>query len=1045
MPFVFLNLHLRRSIACLSLLLLATMANPQTTTTTAAPTINLGIGAPKGAGVSAVGAPAAGALIAPVAAPATPLGVEATALPGLNALRSDAKAGVKPLGAETKGVGADGKADVKADGKGDAKTDAKADAKNPAPKGKGDKADKTASDGSEPPAAESIKDATADEVEFQRFVYSTTGQSLGLYGYELFGRGNNFASVQATPVPAGYILGPGDEIVVQVNGLVEVNERLVIDRDGRVLVPRIGPLNRAGVALNNAETVLSAHIGKVYRNFTVSVTMGRLRSIEVFVVGQARKPGKHLVSSLSSLINALFETGGPSANGSLRAIELRRQGKKVATVDMYAFLARGDNRADVPLLAGDIIFIPAAGPRAALLGTINAPSIYELTEGESINSILSMSGGLPTLAAPQKAQLERVDAQREIARYVEDFALDANGLELKLQAGDVLTVFQVSPQIANVVTLQGNVASPLRYTFKPGMKISDLLSDRRLLIPGSYWSQINQGQHSGSYSRAEVNLDYATVQRLDPATLRTTVVSFNPAKAIAQDTVENLELVSGDIVTIYRPNEAGPETENSITLRGESVGGTHRLVWREGDSIQTIAPRITELFAETSKQRPPRTLEAETNLYSSFEVNLNYATIQRRDPNSLRATLLSFNLVKALAGDTTESLELKSRDAIAIYGPNEAGPETENSITISGEIVGGTKRFVWRKGFTVRDIIPSTQWLVDYYNYWQRPSGRSLRNDINWDYAQVIRRVTATLSSKALTFNLGRAVLNGSPADNIALEPGDQITLFTTAQLAVPVEKRNQLVTVSGEVMIPGQYQLAPGETLPDLLKRAGGLSHNAFAYGIVFTRESTRVQQQETLEKSIRRLEADINSQAATALQNVVDAEKSAAVQAQIASQRILLNRLGSVKASGRIALELDADEPIPPAITLEDGDQITVPHRPSFVGVFGEVFAESSIIHKPGNTVRNYLSKAGLTRDADTDAVMVIRADGTVEGSTGGFLSFGVQGKTLNPGDSIFVPAIIDRRSAYTAFMQGAKDWTQIIANLGLGVAAIKTIGKL
>lgn len=789
-------------------------------------------------------------------------------------------------------------------------------------------AGKTANETQQPPAAEIVKDPTADDIEFQRFVRNATGQSLRLYGFDLFARSNNFAPVQAAPVPAGYVLGPGDELVVQINGLVDLNTSLVIDRDGRVMVPKVGPLSLAGVAMSQVEKVIADHMGKVYRNFTVSVTLGRLRSIEVFVVGQANKPGKYLVSSLSSLINALFETGGPSANGSLRAIELRREGKTIATVDMYSFLARGDNTADVKLMAGDIIFIPAAGPRAAVLGTINAPAIYELRAGETINHILSMSGGLPTLAAPQKAQLERLDAARDIARYIEDFALDAKGLNQALKAGDILTVFQISPQIANAVTLQGNVAAPLRYTYKPGMRIADLLNDKRLLIPGSYWLEINKGSTTGNYSRPEVNLDYATIQRLDPLTLRTKIIAFNLSQAIALNEQDNLKLASGDIVTVYKPGDAGPETENSIT--------------------------------------------------------------------------------------------------------------------VTGEIVGGVKRFAWRQGFTVKDIIPSTQFLIDQYSYWQRPSAKSLRNDINWDYAQIIRRLPKTLSTEALTFNLGQAVLQGNPTDNLALEAGDQIALFTTAQIALPVGKRIQMVNVSGEVQVPGQYQVQPGETLGKLLKRAGGLTQQAFPYGMVFSRESTRVQQQDNLNKSVRRMEADILSQTSTAAQNTTDLNSGNALQMQIAAQRAMLGRLQNLKANGRIALELDHQRPVLPEIVLEDGDQITVPSQPSFVGVFGEVFSENSFVHKSGYTVGDYLKKSGTTRDADTDNVLLIRADGTIESNTQtfSFLSSGVMGKRLYPGDSIFVPGVIDRRTAYSKFIQGAKDWTTILYQFGLSAVALKTL---
>lgn len=170
-----------------------------------------------------------------------------------------------------------------------------------------------------PPAPQdAAANAAQQQTDFQRFVQEATGRTLGLYGFDLFARGN-FQASQGASVPATYVLGPGDEVVAQAYGLLDFTERLVIDREGRVLVPKAGPLTLAGVSLGDAEKVLSAHLGKIYRNFNLTVTMGRVRSAEVFVVGQARNPGKHVVSGLSTLINALFETGGPNANGSLRA------------------------------------------------------------------------------------------------------------------------------------------------------------------------------------------------------------------------------------------------------------------------------------------------------------------------------------------------------------------------------------------------------------------------------------------------------------------------------------------------------------------------------------------------------------------------------------------------------------------------------------------------------------------------------------------------------------------------------------------------------
>ena len=906
--------------------------------------------------------------------------------------------------------------DASASGKAGAKADAKtgsAEVKASAEAAKGDARDL--------PAAESVKDARfakVDEIEFQRFVFSATGQALPLYGYELFAKPTAFAPAQAAPVPAGYVLGTGDEVVVQVNGLAEINEKFVIDRDGRVNLPKVGPLNLAGVALSDAEKVMAAHIGKVYRNFTVSVTLGRLRSIEVFVVGQARKPGKYVISSMSGLVNALLETGGPGSNGSMRAIQLRRAGKTVATLDLYAFLSQGDNSADVQLLTGDIIYIPPAGARAAVLGTINAPAIYELRSNETIAQVLALSGGLPTLAAPQKAQLERVDANRDIARYVEDFALDAAGQKQVLKSGDILTVFQISPQIANVVTVQGNVAAPLRYTYRPGMRVADLLGDKRLLIPGSYWTDVNLGARTSSYSTPEVNLDYATIQRLDPVALRTKTIAFNLAKAVAQDPTENLELLSGDIVTVYAADEPGAETENSVTLTGDLVGGTKRFVWREGFTIKDIIPSTQWLV----------------DYYGYWQ---RAAKLGRKRDNARQQT----------ASDGTKPAAKLQTSGLRDSG---AGDRllAANKTELAGEDTFGDAELRGAKG----QAKPQLRDAAGASDAQELQSGalRSFGQEINWNYAQVLRRVPATLQTKSITFNLGRAVIDGQAADNIKLEAGDQVALFTTAQVAVPTEKRSQMVTLTGEVAVPGKYQLQPGDTLPELIKRAGGLGKYAFAYGTVFTRESTRTQQQENLNKSVRRMRAQVDAQIAALAQNATDAEKSTTVQAQIAGQQQLLKRMEEIKATGRVALDLDADRPELPAIALEDGDIITVPQRPSFVGVFGEVYSESALIHKPQLSVAEYLNKAGVTRDADLDNLIVVRADGTVEGSgnsnslwnRSALWGAGFQDKKLNPGDSVFVPSAVDRRTAYSLFIQGAKDWTSLIYQFALGAAAFKTL---
>jgi protein involved in polysaccharide export with SLBB domain len=243
-------------------------------------------------------------------------------------------------------------------------------------------------------------------------------------------------------------------------------------------------------------------------------------------------------------------------------------------------------------------------------------------------------------------------------------------------------------------------------------------------------------------------------------------------------------------------------------------------------------------------------------------------------------------------------------------------------------------------------------------------------------------------------------------------------------------------------------YEVRPGETLTDIVQRAGGFAKNAYVYGTVFTRETTRAQQQANLDAAIRRMEAQVASQATTNLQNLINAVDSQSLQAQLAAQRMTLDRLRNLKASGRIALELEpGNRARLPRITLEDGDVIEVPAQPSFVAVFGAVYTENSFLHRDGLVVKDYIERAGLMRDSDVASAMLIRADGTVRASTAqhslfGFGESGFLATRVFPGDSIFVPERLDKRTQYTKLVQSAKDVTQLFFQFGLGAAAVRTL---
>lgn len=676
--------------------------------------------------------------------------------------------------------------------------------------------------------------------QFQRFVQETTGRLLPMYGRDLF-TGPAYTAASAIPAPDDYLLGPGDEVLLQVWGPVDFNTSLTLDRNGQVNLPKVGVLTLAGVAVRDLEKTLQAHLGKVFTNFRANATLGRLRGIQVYVVGQAQQPGTFHLSSLSTLVNALFASGGPNANGSMRNIELKRAGKTISTIDLYDFIARGDKTRDLPLLSGDVIVIPPVGERVAVTGAFDQAAIYELKAGAtSVGDILSLGGGVPALATTQKALLERITRESNPPRQVQEIMLNEQGLRQTLRDGDVLTLLGISPAFSNAVTLQGTVAAPLRYRWFEGMKILDLIPERDALITGDYYKRKNL-------------------------------------------LVQNTE---------------------------------------------------------------------------------------------------------------------------------------------AAQVAGGT-------------IATRT---------------RSLADQINWDYAVIERMDRNKLTTDLIPFNLGKAVLQRDPAHNLPLQAGDVITILNQNDLRVPQDRQTRLVRVEGEVAVPGVYQTLPGETLPQLLRRVGGLTPQAYVFGTEFNRESVRTRQQENLDTLTRRLEAQLQTQASTVLANRGSdnaAQTQALQQQQQAQLRSQIDRLKSFKSNGRLALELDPQAQTLatlPALPLEDGDRILIPPMPGFVSAFGSVNNENVFIYKPGKTVGEVLKSAGLTEDAEPGEAFVLRADGSIiaRRDHSGLFGGNFEAIQVMPGDTVVVPAQLNRESRYNFVTRVLKDWTQILANFGLGVAAINTLSK-
>lgn len=403
---------------------------------------------------------------------------------------------------------------------------------------------------------------------FQTFIAQTTGKSLPIYGQNLFERGNPFAALESVPVPGNYILGPGDEITLKIySSAIDIDQRFLINRDGTVVLPKIGPVVLAGTKVSEVESRLKAQLSRLISDFNVYVSVAQLKGIEIYVVGQTRKPGKFIVSSVSTLINALFATGGPNSNGTMRQIQLVRQGKVVGTVDLYNFLLTGDSSKDLVLMAGDVINIPPIGPQVALLGSIPNQAVYELLPQQSaatLESVIRQAGKLPVFTSPLQASIERIDSSKEKPLSAMTVALDAQGLATSLKDGDVVTLFPIKPAFDNAISLRILGEQSIRVPLKEGAKIKDIFPTRESLFTSAYFLRrfdpprssvgVNDdlGRIRNNALLDQINWEYAMIERIKPDDLKPEIISFDLGKAISvADSNQNISLRPGDILTVF--------------------------------------------------------------------------------------------------------------------------------------------------------------------------------------------------------------------------------------------------------------------------------------------------------------------------------------------------------------------------------------------------------------------------------------------------------------------------------------------------------------
>lgn len=725
------------------------------------------------------------------------------------------------------------------------------------------------------------------------------------YGYDLFaGSPTTFAPVTEIPVPANYTLGPGDVLRIQLWGKENQNLELPISRDGSISFPQSGPMSVAGLSFDEARQQIKKRVSEQYIGVEASVSLGELRSMRVFVLGEARNPGSYSVSSLSTITNALYVSGGIKQTGSLRNVQHKRDGKLLGTLDLYDLLMAGDSSEDSRLQPGDVVFIPSVGKRAGIDGEVYRPALYELNGENTLAELVEMAGGLTPQAYPQRINIERTneDFLRIIAEA--DFTTP-KGRRARIKAGDKVDIPSISDITGQYVEVTGAATRTGKFAWMPGMKVSSLL------------------QNLDADLMPTADKRYAAIVRTDQETDTISVLNLRLREAIRQKGGnEDLLLEEKDRILIF--SDAGK-------VKGGEEG---RNFTRES----LFSPVLQRLKSQASPTNPQQTI----------------------------------------------------RISGPVRYPGEYPMPATRNLSDAVFVAGGLK-----------DSASMYQAEVARYTIDENGVGQT----------------------RILNVNIADAMAGNT---NVQLESRDRILIKS-----IPDFARTRTVELKGEVRYPGQYTFRDGETLKEVLERAGGLTENAFPKGAVFSREKLRQLEAQRLREAEERLQGDL-------LGVQLEGDNFSGQSAERTQEvQNLLEEVQGSKPVGRLVIDLASvlNDPDYQSIRLQDGDTLTVPTIPQSVTVFGEVQFPTSHLHQAGLTVDDYLERSGgPTRQADESRVYVVKADGSVmlpEKSRW----FGGRSQKLEPGDTVIMPIDVDRLNQLELW----SNVSQIVYQIALGAAAV------
>lgn len=799
-------------------------------------------------------------------------------------------------------------------------------------------------------------------------------QGLKRFGLDLFaGSPTTFAPVSDVPVPSDYTVGAGDEIVIQLFGKENTTHRLRVNRAGIINFPSLGPVQVAGMTFSDVRDSLNQRVKEQMIGVRSDISLGEMRTMQVFVMGDAYKPGAYTVSALTTISQAIYYSGGFSESGALRNVQLKRNGQVIRKLDMYDLLLKGDARNDIRLLPGDVVFIGALGNTISIDGEVNRPAIYEIKSGETYKQVIQMAGGFTANAYSDQIEVKRYAAKGARDALTLNFS-QSQEQQTKVKDGDAVNVLKKSEELTRYIQIEGDVRHPGYIEWKSGLRIADLF----------------QSVDTSFNSTADVS--YAVVVREINPQRDIEVYQVNLANAILSPTSkDNLKLNSRDRVLVFnRFNNEDLDTlaDQETVTKAKTLEQAQLQAQQEQLKEQEVMSSSVAVSSATSieqKSKQPKIV------FRGKEINKDDFEALKQNT---RRTLLAPVLLQ---------LQQQSRLGLA---PQIA------------EVFGEVKhpgRYPITPRMTISTLIEAAGGLT--YNAFT----------INAELARtVINSKDERASIDVERIDLRQAI-QGSTADDAIIVGRDRLNI-----LEKPNVKLQSTVTLQGEVRFPGTYTVRQGETLGELLKRAGGLTEFAHPQGAIFTREALRLQEQKLLNQYAADMRAETAKKTFRADSNmgsvISDPDKTLK----------FVEEASRSKALGRMVVQLNRilKDERSADFMLEDGDFLFVPTFRNTVSIMGEVQVPITYLLDNKLDVDDYLNKAGgAKKQADEDRIFVVRADGSVYKPTSGYW-FGNNHEELKAGDTIVVPIDTDYRDALSTWTAA----TQILYQTGVAINALK-----